>query len=131
MIVKCRPQINNNNNIQFPSGCLGDNKSNKYLNPKCCLCYQWKTFKPPLGQVHPHLGRYTPTLAGTPWAGTPSWAGTPPWAGIPPSRYTPSRYTPQQCILGCGRQAGGTHPTGMHSCSINQSRFFSKNKYIR
>ena len=26
------------------------------------------------------------------------------------------RYTPRQCMLGYGQQAGGTHPTGMHSC---------------
>ena len=44
------------------------------------------------GQVHP-LGRYT-LLAGTP----------------------PGRYIPRQCMLGYGQQAGGTHPTGMHSC---------------
>ena len=24
------------------------------------------------------------------------------------------------CMLGAGQQAGGTHPTGMHSCSINK-----------
>ena len=39
-------------------------------------------------------------LAGTPRAGTPHWVGTPPG----------------QCMLGYGQQAGGTHPTGMHSC---------------
>ena len=41
-LSSCEPQIINN--IQFPLRCLGDNKSDKYLNPKCCLCYQWKTF---------------------------------------------------------------------------------------
>ena len=55
-------------------------------------------------QVHPP-GRYTPRqvqpLAGTLRAGTP-----------------PARYTPWQCMLGYGHQAGGTHPTGMHSCFI-------------
>ena len=25
---------------------------------------------------------------------------------------------PAQCMLGYGQQAGGTHPTGMHSCSV-------------
>ena len=29
--------------------------------------------------------------------------------------YTPP---PVQCMLGYGQQAGGTHPTGMHSCFI-------------
>ena len=43
-------------------------------------------------QVHP-LGRYTPQQV-HPQAGTP----------------------PTQCMLGYGQQAGGTHPTGMHSC---------------
>ena len=47
MIVKCKTPVINN--IQFPSRFLGDNTSNKYLdsNPKCCLCYQWKTFNGP------------------------------------------------------------------------------------
>ena len=34
-----------------------------------------------------------------------TWAST-PRAGTPP----------RQCMLGYGRQAGGTHPTGLHSC---------------
>ena len=38
---------------------------------------------------------------------------TPPWADTPSACWdTP----PAQCMLGCGQQAGGTHPTGMHSC---------------
>ena len=60
-----------------------------------------------------YLGRYTPQ-AGTPpgqvhppWADTPPQAGTPPRAGIPPRAVHAGRY---------GQQAGGTHPTGMHSC---------------
>ena len=43
---------------------------------------------PPPGQVH------APPRAGTPQAGTPR----------------------PQCMLGYGQQAGGTHPTRMHSC---------------
>ena len=35
-----------------------------------------------------------------------------PWADIPPL----GRHPPVQCMLGYGQQAGGTHPTGMHSC---------------
>ena len=41
----------------------------------------------------------------------------PPWAGTPPGRYTPPAGTPPpQCMLGYGQQAGGRHPTEMHSC---------------
>ena len=43
------------------------------------------------GQVHPH----------------PPWAGTPPRQVHPPEAVHAGRY---------GQQAGGTHPTGMHSC---------------
>ena len=57
------------------------------------------------------MGRYTPRPGTPPWAGTPP-AGTPllvgtPRAGIPPGAVHAGRY---------GQQAGGTHPTGMHSC---------------
>ena len=40
------------------------------------------------------------------------------WAGTPPGRYSPplGQVSPHQCMLGYGQQAGGTHPTGMHSC---------------
>ena len=69
-----------------------------------------------------------------PWQVHPPWAGTPsrqvhlpgrytPGAGTaPPVRYTPrqvhlsGRYTPRQCMLGYSQQAGGKHPTRMHSC---------------
>ena len=45
--------------------------------------------------------------------GVSTWAGTPPpQAGTPPAG-TP----PPQRMLGYSQQAGGTHPTGMHSCS--------------
>ena len=64
----------------------------------------------PHGQVHPP-GRYT------------FQAGTPPGqVQPPPVRYTPrqvhlsGRYTPRQCMLGYSQQAGGKHPTRMHSC---------------
>ena len=70
------------------------------------------------------------------FTGGSTWAGTPPRAGTPPGRYTPwqvhppagtphGRYNPpwagthpRQCMLGYGQQAGGTHPTGMHSCFL-------------
>ena len=51
-----------------------------------------------------------------------TWAGTPPLAGTPPGRYTPRAGTPPTPPPGAvhagryGQQAGGTHPTGMHSC---------------
>ena len=61
-------------------------------------------------------------------------AGTLPQAGKPPGRYTPrqvppgqvhppDRYTPSQ-------HAGGTHPTGMHSCiNINIEKLRWESKY--
>ena len=39
-------------------------------------------------------------------------------AGIHPPGQTPPS---AQCMLGYGQQAGGTHPTGMHSCSERNS----------
>ena len=76
-------------------------------------------------QVHP-LSRYTPQSGTPPWAGTPPSGQvhplpgryTPLQAGTPPSRqiHPLGRYPPPQCMLGYGQQAGGTHPTGMHSC---------------
>ena len=83
-------------------------------------------YTPLPGQVHP-LGRYNPP-AGTPWGGKLPWAGTPPQAGTSPGRYTPGQvHTPPWTgtlppgALHAGRygqQAGGTHPTGMHSCNL-------------
>ena len=68
-------------------------------------------------QVHLPAGtpprRYTPRGRYTlPSRYTPSPAGTPRRQVHPP----PGRYTSWQCMLGYGQQAGGTHPTGMHSC---------------
>ena len=76
-------------------------------------------------------------LSRDPWADTPS-ADTPP--GRPPlGRHPPGKHPPEQtppgqippgqippgqtpppaqCILGYGQQAGGTHPTGTHSCYV-------------
>ena len=68
----------------------------------------------PQAGTPPPLGRYTPPWVGTPpWASTPPGQVNPPWAGKSPQAGTPpgvvhaGRY---------GQQAGGTHPTGMHSC---------------
>ena len=65
---------------------------------------------PPLppGQVHPP-GRCTPPGQVHPRAGPPRQVYPHP---CPPRQVHP----PQQCMLGYGQQAGGTHPTGMHSC---------------
>ena len=77
-----------------------------------------------LAPVYHSVHRGGSTWAGTLEVGKHPWAGTPPGQvhPSPPGRYTPwagtphSRYTPQQCMLGYGQQAGDTHPTGMHSC---------------
>ena len=68
-------------------------------------------------QVHP-LGRYTPQAC-TPQVGT-----APPNQVHHPStgRYTPGKVHPlvgkPPHRQGYSQQAGGTHPTGMHSCLI-------------
>ena len=49
---------------------------------------------------------------------------TPPLGRQPPGEAT----LPAQCMLGYGQQAGGTHPTGMHSCYVNSFRH-SNNVY--
>ena len=54
-----------------------------------------------------YLGRYTP------------WAGTVP-GQIPPQQVHPPRQVHPPGAVHAGRygqQVGGTHPTGMHSCS--------------
>ena len=62
----------------------------------------------PQAGTPPPLGRYTPPWAGTPPGQVnPPWAGKSPQAGTPPGVVHAGRY---------GQQAGGTHPTGMHSC---------------
>ena len=80
-----------------------------------------------LGRYPP--GRYTPGRSILQQVNPP--AGTSPWQVHPPSRYTPQQvhppqaYTPlRQCILGYGQQAGGTHPTGMHSCILHNFYFY-------
>ena len=74
-----------------------------------------------------YVGRYTPRqVHSLPRAGTPP--GRYPPTGIPPGRYiplagtppagtSPQMYTPQAVHAGrYGQQAGGTYPTGKHSC---------------
>ena len=61
-------------------------------------------------------GRYTPLGRYTPRQVHPPPAGAPPSGRYPPLQVDPAGTPPQQCMLGYGQQAGGTHPTGMHSC---------------
>ena len=92
----------------------------------------------PAGQVPP--GRYTPQAGTTPQqvplAGTPPWQAHPLWPGTPPpSRYirTPpsARYPPRAVHAGrYGQQAGGTHPTGMHSCWKIVPQWLSKRIFL-
>ena len=68
---------------------------------------------------------------GSTWADTPPRAGTPPRQvhPQPPSRYitspTPGQVHPPGAVHAgkYGQQAGGTHPTGMHSCSPDMVTF--------
>ena len=67
-----------------------------------------------------------------PWTDIPSWANTPPpWADIPPpwtNSPLPSacwNTPPAQCMMGhtpssAATGVDGTHPTGMHSCNLQQ-----------
>ena len=41
-----------------------------------------------------------------------------PGGGLRHPGQTPWQTPPVQCMLGYGQQAGGMHPTGMHSCSV-------------
>ena len=68
----------------------------------------------PPRQVHPPTpGRYTlPGQVHPPGRYNPPWAGTPPRQVHPPGAVHAGRY---------GQQAGGTHPTAMHSCFIDVS----------
>ena len=75
-------------------------------------------------------GRYTPRPVHPPAGTPPPRAGTPLWQVHPRQVHTPDRYTPWQVhppgryptTQGAvhagryGQQAGGMHPTGMHSC---------------
>ena len=73
--------------------------------------------------IQPPLGRHsswvdntpgqTHLLGRQPMGRHPSWADTSP---------------PVQCMVGYGQQAGGTHPTGMHSCPRIMFTFFVNSK---
>ena len=69
--------------------------------------------------IHPQAGA-PPLQVHSPGSTPPGQVHPPavhPRTGTPPSRYTPiGRYTPAQCMLRYGQQAGGTHPNGMQSC---------------
>ena len=86
----------------------GQNWLPQYLAPATKL-WQGNVFTPVCHSVHMKGG-----LPHTPLGWPPGQ--TPPWAGTPPSRH-PGQTPPAQCMLGYGQQAGGTHPTGMQSCT--------------
>ena len=54
----------------------------------------------------------------------PLWADTPLWGDTPQAEPPP----PPQCMRGYGQQAGGTHPTGMHSSIFFKFWSFSRKK---
>ena len=109
-----------------------------FLHVSVILFTGGNTWAGPPRQVHPP-GRYTPCqvhpVAGTHWAGTPP-RQVAPQAGTPPGRHPLSRYTPRasiswpQCMLGYSQQAGGTHPTGLHSCFVNFDKNLDRNKEL-
>ena len=70
---------------------------------------------PPLGQVHPPT-RYTPRPGTLPDQVHPPGPGTPPQTRYPPRPGTPPPGA--EHARRYGQRAGGTHPTGMHSCSL-------------
>ena len=57
-----------------------------------------------------NTGRMTPPRQ------TPLGQTLPPPQGDTPPRQTPPPPSVASDIMGYGQQAGGTHPTGMHSC---------------
>ena len=95
-----------------------------YYRPKRSFG-QGNIFTPVCHSVHRGgvPARHTPP-AGTPPPGrhTPPGQVHPPWQVHPPGRYTPpgqvhppprEQQTPEY-----GQRSAGTHPTGMHSCSL-------------
>ena len=67
-----------------------------------------------------HAGIHTHTPGQTPPGQTP--LGQTPSPAQCMLGYTPTQcmlgYTPQKCMLEYGQQAGGMHPTWIHSCSL-------------
>ena len=70
---------------------------------------------PPPEQTPPR-SRHTPQSRHAPWSKhAPPEQTHPPEPGTPPgTKYTP----PSEHAVRYGQRAGGTHPTGMQSCSI-------------
>ena len=97
------------------------------LLPPATKLRQGNVFTPVCHSVNRGEVCHTP-LGRPPWTDTP-WADT-PWADTnqahnplsrqpldrPPGQTPPWADPPVQCVLGYGQQAGGTHPTAMHSC---------------
>ena len=76
---------------------------------------------PPSDQVHSPRTRYTPRPPQTRYTPPRTRCPLPPGPGTPLGPGTPSgtRYTPPAEHAGrYGQRAGGTHPTGMQSCSV-------------
>ena len=73
------------------------------------------------GQVHPQ-GRFTPQAGTLPPPGT---VHPHPQAGTPPPHPSGQVHPPPGAVHAgkYGQQAGGTHPTGMHSCSPDMVTF--------
>ena len=74
----------------------------------------------------------TPPRADTPQEQTPQsrhpWEQTSPQEQTPPGRRHPGANTPPSHVVHAGRygqQAGGTHPTGMHTCFWAEFAFTS------
>ena len=85
---------------------------------------------PPPNQVHPLDQVHPPDQVHSPGPGTPLDQVHPPGPGAPRDQVHPprTRYTPHaEHAVRYGQHAGGTHPTGMQSCTlIKLLRFLSK-----
>ena len=94
--------------VIFSEACVKNSVHKGRGLPQCMLGYQpipppMQT--PPPGQG-PHKSRHPPRSRHPPGA-DPLEANTSPSRPLPPGAVHAGRY---------GQQAGGTHPTGMHSC---------------
>ena len=99
--------------------------------PQCMLgCHPPEQTPPPWEQTPP--GDYVPPRDYIPPQDyvppgyyVPSWDYIPPQTTYPPGLRTPPDYVPPMHSL-C---AGGTHPTGMHSC-LNMQKLYFRYNYL-
>ena len=123
-------------NTTFEMGCLvtnvtvhtwqqkNDKKTHRCrqvrTDPDLSMTSRWinaiNTFLPPAFAKILCFHRYPPVRYTPPWGRYNPQAVQPPLGQVHPRAVTP----PPQCMLGNGQQAGGTHPTGMHSCFDGQ-----------